>query len=92
MIWNVLNLTDLIKGIGYGFTGDYKEYFNENAEMDAIVYLMLANEVIKKNHPHAITIAEDVSGYPTLCRSIEDGGVGFDYRLAMAVPDKVMTK
>jgi len=24
---------------------------------------------------------------PTLCLPIEDGGIGFDYRLAMAIPD-----
>ena len=29
----------------------------------------------------------DVSGMPTLCRPVEEGGVGFDYRLAMSIPD-----
>jgi 1,4-alpha-glucan branching enzyme len=29
----------------------------------------------------------DVSGMPTLCRPISEGGIGFDYRLAMAIPD-----
>ena len=24
---------------------------------------------------------------PALCRPVDEGGVGFDYRLAMAVPD-----
>ena len=24
---------------------------------------------------------------PTLCRPIDEGGIGFDYRLAMALPD-----
>lgn len=42
---------------------------------------------MKELHPHIITIAEDVSGMPTLCRSIADGGIGFDYRLSMAIPD-----
>lgn len=49
---------------------------------------MLANDLIHDIYPDAITIAEDVSGYPSLCRTIKDGGVGFDYRMAMAVPDK----
>ncbi len=53
------------------------------------MYLTLANEIIRKIYPDAITIAEDVSGYPTLCREIKDGGIGFDYRLGMAIPDKV---
>ena len=34
-----------------------------------------------------ITVAEDVSGMPALCRPTSEGGGGFDYRLAMAVPD-----
>lgn len=42
---------------------------------------MLANKLIHSTNPEAITIAEDVSGYPTLCRSHRDGGMGFDYRL-----------
>lgn len=38
-------------------------------------------------YPNVITIAEDVSGMPTLCRPVSEGGVGFDYRLSMAIPD-----
>lgn len=56
---------------------------------------MLANTLIHKIRPGAITIAEDVSGMPTLCRTIKDGGIGFDYRLAMFLPDlwvKYLTK
>jgi 1,4-alpha-glucan branching enzyme len=30
---------------------------------------------------------KEVSGMPTLCRPIDEGGAGFDYRLAMAIPD-----
>jgi len=56
--------------------------------MDALTYLMLANELIHTLNKNAISIAEDVSGYPTLSRSVKDGGIGFDYRLAMAIPDK----
>jgi 1,4-alpha-glucan branching enzyme len=51
------------------------------------VYLMLANELLHQLYPGVITIAEDVSGMPGLCVSLSLGGIGFDYRLAMAVPD-----
>ena len=34
-----------------------------------------------------MTIAEDVSGMPGMRIPIADGGVGFDYRLGMAIPD-----
>ena len=74
-------------GIGYGFTGNYEEYFGDNTDLDGITYLMLANQLIKQINPDALTIAEDVSGQPTLCREIKDGGMGFDYRLNMFMPD-----
>jgi 1,4-alpha-glucan branching enzyme len=48
---------------------------------------MLANQLVHSLLPSAITIAEDVSGMPTLCRSVNDGGIGFDYRLSMFLPD-----
>ncbi|KAK1207031.1 GLGB enzyme, partial [Pygoscelis papua] len=75
-------------GIGTGFSGDYNEYFGLHVDEDALCYLMLANHMINFLHPECITIAEDVSGMPALCRPIAEGGVGFDYRLAMAIPDK----
>jgi 1,4-alpha-glucan branching enzyme len=55
--------------------------------MDGITYLLLANTLIREINPDAITIAEDVSGMPTLCREMKDGGLGFDYRLSMFMPD-----
>lgn len=73
-------------GIGTGFSGGYHEYFGPSVDEEGVVYLMLANEMIHKLLPDAITVAEDVSGMPGLCRPVEEGGVGFDYRLSMAVP------
>jgi len=76
------------RGLGQGFSGDYREYFGLNTDTEAVVYLMLANELVQKLLPkHGITVAEDVSGMPALCRPVKEGGTGFDYRLAMAVPD-----
>ena len=54
---------------------------------DGVVYLMLANEMLHNLYPNCITIAEDVSGMPALCVALSLGGIGFDYRLAMAIPD-----
>ena len=54
---------------------------------DGVVYLMLANEMLHQLYPTCITIAEDVSGMPALCLALSLGGIGFDYRLAMAIPD-----
>jgi 1,4-alpha-glucan branching enzyme len=74
-------------GIGTGFSGGYHEYFGPSVDEDGVVYLMLANEMLHSLYPNCITIAEDVSGMPGLCVKLSLGGVGFDYRLAMAVPD-----
>jgi 1,4-alpha-glucan branching enzyme len=57
-------------------------------DVEAVVYLMLVNNVIHDFFPTAITIGEDVSGMPTFCRPWQEGGVGFDYRLNMAIADK----
>ncbi|MBQ0080476.1 MAG: alpha amylase C-terminal domain-containing protein [Alistipes sp.] len=64
-----------------------EKYFNEEVNEDALVYLSLANKLIHELKANAVTIAEDVSGMPGMCHSLEDGGYGFDYRLAMAIPD-----
>ncbi|KAJ8762114.1 hypothetical protein K2173_007264 [Erythroxylum novogranatense] len=75
-------------GINMAFTGNYEQYFSEDTDVDAIVYLMLANCLIHNILPEATVIAEDVSGMPGLGSPVSEGGVGFDYRLAMAIPDK----
>lgn len=73
-------------GLGAGFSG-LPDYFSGNVDDDAIVYLRMANEVAHAVRPGAITIAEDVSGMPGMARTVADGGIGFDYRLSMGVPD-----
>ncbi|XP_031254576.1 1,4-alpha-glucan-branching enzyme 1, chloroplastic/amyloplastic-like [Pistacia vera] len=70
------------------FTGNYNEYFGFATDVDAVVFLMLVNDLIHGLFPQAVTIGEDVSGMPTFCIPVEDGGVGFDYRLQMAIADK----
>ncbi|KAF4025950.1 hypothetical protein G4228_018047 [Cervus hanglu yarkandensis] len=75
-------------GIGESFSGDYHEYFGLQVDEDALTYIMLANHLVHTLYPDSITIAEDVSGMPALCSPISQGGGGFDYRLAMAIPDK----
>ena len=73
-------------GLGVNFTG-YPSYFSMNTDIEAITYLQLANEMVRQVNPNAITIAEDTSALPGLCLPVADGGVGFDYRLAMGEPD-----
>ena len=73
-------------GLGSAFT-DYSMYFSMNTDTEAVTYLQLANELIHKINPRAITIAEDMSGMPGMCLPIKDGGLGFDFRLSMGIPD-----
>ncbi len=72
--------------LGTDFTSDGK-YFSYNTDTDAVTYLQLANELIRQVNPEAVTIAEDMSGMPGMCLPIADGGIGFDYRLGMGLPD-----
>jgi 1,4-alpha-glucan branching enzyme len=65
----------------------YDKYFKEDVEWDAITYLQLANDLTHEIKPGALTIAEDMSGMPGACRPIPEGGLGFDYRLGMGIPD-----
>ncbi|OLP87331.1 1,4-alpha-glucan-branching enzyme, partial [Symbiodinium microadriaticum] len=74
-------------GLYMSFTGNYEEYFGMSTDVDAVVYLMLASELVRSVRPDAVMIAEDVSGMPGLCVPVAEGGIGFDYRLAMSLPD-----
>ena len=82
----ITSMLYLDHGLGPGFTS-YDRYFDASVDEDATAYLTLANKVIHAVHPDAITVAEDVSGMPGLAAPLEDGGCGFDLRLAMGVPD-----
>lgn len=73
-------------GLGEAFC-NYGDYFNGHEDDNAICYLTLANCLIHEVNKHALTIAEEVSGMPGLAARFEDGGYGFDYRMAMNIPD-----
>lgn len=73
-------------GLGEAFC-NYVDYFNGHQDDNAICYLTLANCLIHEVNSHAITIAEEVSGMPGLAAKFKDGGYGFDYRMAMNIPD-----
>lgn len=67
--------------------GHYDSYFGNDVDEDALLYLKLANAVVQEYRPGALSIAEDMSGQPGLCRPLVDGGGGFTHRLAMGIPD-----
>ncbi len=74
------------QGLGVAFDS-YDKYFSMSTDLDAVTYLQLANELVREINPSAVTIAEDMSGMPGMCLPINYGGIGFDYRLSMGVPD-----
>ena len=72
---------------GYTEFDSREKFFDAGVNRDAITYLTLANHLVHEYRPEAVTIAEDVSGMPGICIPEADGGIGFDYRLGMAIPD-----
>jgi len=82
----ITSMLYLHHGLGVDFT-DYSQYFDATVDDDAWIYCNLANRVIHEVRPDAITIAEDVSGMPGIAAPISDCGAGFDYRMAMGVPE-----
>ena len=73
-------------GLGQSFC-TYHDYYDGSQDGDAVAYLTLANQLVHEVKENAITIAEDVSGMPGLAVPFSAGGYGFDYRLAMNLPD-----
>lgn len=73
-------------GLG-GVFDNYSKYFSMNTDVEAVTYLQLAAELSKEVNPDCVLIAEDMSGMPGMCIPIEAGGIGFDYRLGMGMPD-----
>ena len=65
----------------------FDDYYGDEVDEEALVYLSLANRLIHGVNPSAVTIAEDVSGMPGLALPAYQGGTGFDYRFGMGLPD-----
>ncbi len=73
-------------GLGKAFTR-YDDYFGSDVDIDALTYLSLASDVVHTLSPTALLIAEDMSAMPGLVLPTQFGGIGFDYRMSMGVPD-----
>ena len=82
----VTSMLYLEHGLNRSFQS-YDDYYGDDVDWDSVAYLTLANDLIHEVKPGAITIAEEMSGMPGLARPTREGGLGFDYRLAMGIPD-----
>ncbi|RVW79930.1 1,4-alpha-glucan-branching enzyme 3, chloroplastic/amyloplastic [Vitis vinifera] len=72
-----------------GLDANFKtsRYCNQYVDKDALMYLILANEILHALHPNIVTIAEDATYYPGLCEPTSQGGLGFDYYVNLSAPD-----
>nr|XP_002126483.1 1,4-alpha-glucan-branching enzyme-like isoform X1 [Ciona intestinalis] len=75
---------------GRRMTDEYEQYFGTHMNLEAISYLMLMNDMLHKFYPEVTTIAEEMSGLPCITRLVSEGGLGFDYKMAMDIPEKWM--
>ena len=82
----VTSMLYLNHGLGVAFTGP-EMYFSMNTDGNAVTYLQLATELIREVNPRALCIAEDMSAMPGMALPASKGGIGFDYRLSMGLPD-----
>ena len=82
----VTSMLYLDHGLGTNFASN-NQYFSMNTDVEAVCYLQMATHVAHTFKKGSICIAEDMSAMPGMCLPIEDGGLGFDYRLSMGLPD-----
>ena len=82
----VTSMCYLDHGLGVDFL-EYSQYFDANVDEDALTYLTLANRLVREVNPSVTTIAEDVSGMPGMAFPVEQGGIGFDFRMSMGIAD-----
>ena len=82
----ITSMLYLHHGEGHGFAV-LSDYFGPDTDDEALIYLQLAAQLVHQVRPGALCIAEDMSGQPGLCRPLDEGGIGFDFRLGMGLPD-----
>lgn len=84
MLYKDFGVDDNFSHTGRCFYGkDGKPRTNNEGEL----YIALANHLIHEINPKGISIAEEFSGMPGLTCLPKDGGLGFDARFAMGIPD-----
>ena len=62
-------------------------YWHGNKErgvnMNAVEFIKYMNSNLKQLHPGIMLIAEDSTSYPNITKSVNEGGLGFDYKWDM---------
>lgn len=57
--------------------------YGGNENLEAISFFKELNTILKERFPKCMIIAEEESGWPMITDSVEDSGMGFDYRWNM---------
>ncbi|MDK0952294.1 1,4-alpha-glucan branching protein GlgB [Clostridium perfringens] len=57
--------------------------YGGNGNLEAIAFLKELNTIIKKEGKGAITVAEESTSWEGITKSVEEGGLGFDYKWNM---------
>ena len=57
--------------------------YGGNENLDAVEFLKHLNSIFKKKYPDALLIAEESTAWPQVTGSVEEDGLGFDYKWNM---------
>jgi len=57
--------------------------YGENGNLEAIEFLRLLNQTVKRYYPDVWMIAEESTDWPRVTGGLDDGGLGFDYKWNM---------
>lgn len=52
----------------------------DNRNLEGIAFLQKLNQVVHREHPDVLMIAEESSAYKGVTDTVENGGLGFDYK------------
>ncbi|MCM1441757.1 MAG: 1,4-alpha-glucan branching protein GlgB [Roseburia sp.] len=64
--------------------------YGDNRNLQAIDFIKKLNKTIKSEFCGAITAAEESTSFPQVTGSVEDGGIGFDYKWNMGWMNDVL--
>ncbi|KAL8275236.1 hypothetical protein Esti_000820 [Eimeria stiedai] len=72
---------------------DYSTYFTRDLSSAGVLYLSLANSLALKLLPsesdNCLLLAQESTGFPTLCRPVAHGGLGFSHRVESDWPQQL---
>lgn len=65
--------------------------YGDNKNIEAIEFIKKLNKSVHEAYPYAIMIAEESTAYPYVTKSVDEGGLGFDYKWNMGWMNDVLS-